>query len=186
MKKKKLLYIALLLVILSSVALGYKYYCNYIVTEYIQVVHYPSVVKLYSTDREYNREYDNPEIKVSIKDYENDSIAFSKEHNEATDNFETLKEVYEEDFLEYLKNRKRDSPHYAKASFYYKEAQKEIFLIKFEHPRMFDKETFLKDIKEIGIDVLKLEEYMKQKNMTFKFFPAWSPDFDKNDPIYTL
>ena len=41
---------------------------------------------------------------------------------------------------------------------------------------MFDKETFLKDIKEIGIDVLKLEEYMKQKNMTFKFFPAWSPD----------
>lgn len=152
-QKKKFLYIILPIVLLCIVAFGYKFYCCDTVTDYLQVTYYPRMVKLYSVNWGYGREYNDPEVKVSIKKYENDSIAFSTEYDKAAEYYESIKEFGEDDFLKFVNdNMSSNSKYYAEAMFYNKEIQKEIFLIKFEHTRMFDVKKLLADIKKIGID----------------------------------
>ena len=138
-QKKRFLYVTLPIVILCIFAFSYKYYYCDIVTEYFQVTYYPQMVKLYSINWGYGREYYDPEVKVSIKNYENDSIAFSTEYDKATKYYESIKEFYEDNFLKFVNDDMNpNSKHYGEAMFYNKEIQKEIFLIKFEHTRMFD------------------------------------------------
>ena len=178
-QKKKFLYIILPIVLLCIVAFGYKFYCCDTVTDYLQVTYYPRMVKLYSVNWGYGREYDDPEVKVSIKKYENDSIAFSTEYDKASEYYESIKEFGEDDFLKFVNdNMNPNSKHYWDAVFYNKEIQKEIFLIKFEHARMFDVKTLLADIKKIGIDSFKLEEYMKKNKIIYEFTPVWTPDLE--------
>lgn len=178
-QKKKFLYIILPIVLLCIVAFGYKFYCCDTVTDYLQVTYYPRMVKLYSVNWGYGREYDDPEVKVSIKKYENDSIAFSTEYDKASEYYESIKEFGEDDFLKFVNDdMSPNSQHYSEAMFYNKEIQKEIFLIKFEHTRMFDVKTLLADIKKIGIDSFKLEEYMKKNKIIYKFTPVWTPDLE--------
>ena len=178
-QKKKFLYIILPIVLLCIVAFGYKFYCCDTVTDYLQVTYYPRMVKLYSVNWGYGREYDDPEVKVSIKKYENDSIAFSTEYGRATKYYESIKEFNEPDFLKFVNDDMNpNSKHYSEAMFYNKEIQKEIFLIKFEHTRMFDVKTLLPDIKKIGIDSSKLEEYMKKNKIIYEFTPVWTPDLE--------
>nr|WP_297144799.1 hypothetical protein [uncultured Prevotella sp.] len=178
-QKKKFLYIILPIVLLCIVAFGYKFYCCDTVTDYLQVTYYPRMVKLYSVNWGYGREYDDPEVKVSIKKYENDSIAFSTEYGRATKYYESIKEFNEPDFLKFVNDDMNpNSKHYSEAMFYNKEIQKEIFLIKFEHTRMFDVKTLLADIKKIGIDSFKLEEYMKKNKIIYEFTPVWTPDLE--------
>lgn len=178
-RKKKFLYIILPIVLLCIVAFGYKFYCCDTVTDYLQVTYYPRMVKLYSVNWGYDREYDDPEVKVSIKKYENDSIAFSTEYGRATKYYESIKEFNEPDFLKFVNDDMNpNSKHYSEAMFYNKEIQKEIFLIKFEHTRMFDVKTLLADIKKIGIDSFKLEEYMKKNKIIYEFTPVWTPDLE--------
>lgn len=160
-QKKKFLYIILPIVLLCIVAFGYKFYCCDTVTDYLQVTYYPRMVKLYSVNWGYDREYDDPEVKVSIKKYENDSIAFSTEYGRATKYYESIKEFNEPDFLKFVNDDMNpNSKHYSEAMFYNKEIQKEIFLIKFEHTRMFDVKTLLADIKKIGIDSFIFGKYV--------------------------
>ena len=178
-QKKKFLYIILPIVLLCIVAFGYKFYCCDTVTDYLQVTYYPRMVKLYSVNWGYGREYDDPEVKVSIKKYENDSIAFSTEYGRATKYYESIKEFNEPDFLKFVNDDMNpDSKHYDDAMFYNKEIQKEIFLIKFEHTRTFDVKKLLADIKKIGIDSSKLEEYMKKNKIIYEFTPVWTPDLE--------
>lgn len=178
-QKKKFLYIILPIVLLCIVAFGYKFYCCDTVTDYLQVTYYPRMVKLYSVNWGYGREYDDPEVKVSIKKYENDSIAFFTEYGRATKYYESIKEFNEPDFLKFVNDDMNpNSKHYSEAMFYNKEIQKEIFLIKFEHTRMFDVKTLLADIKKIGIDSSKLEEYMKKNKIIYEFTPVWTPDLE--------
>lgn len=178
-QKKKFLYIILPIVLLCIVAFGYKFYCCDTVTDYLQVTYYPRMVKLYSVNWGYGREYDDPEVKVSIKKYENDSIAFSTEYDKASEYYESIKEFGEDDFLKFVNDDMNpNSKHYSEAMFYNKEIQKEIFLIKFEHTRMFDVKTLLADIKKIGIDSFKLEEYMKKNKIIYEFTPVWTPDLE--------
>lgn len=178
-QKKKFLYIILPIVLLCIVAFGYKFYCCDTVTDYLQVTYYPRMVKLYSVNWGYGREYDDPEVKVSIKKYENDSIAFSTEYGRATKYYESIKEFNEPDFLKFVNDDMNpNSKHYSEAMFYNKEIQKEIFLIKFEHTRMFDVKKLLADIKKIGIDSFKLEEYMKKNKIIYEFTPVWTPDLE--------
>ena len=178
-QKKKFLYIILPIVLLCIVAFGYKFYCCDTVTDYLQVTYYPRMVKLYSVNWGYGREYDDPEVKVSIKKYENDSIAFSTEYDKASEYYESIKEFGEDDFLKFVNDdMSPNSQHYSEAMFYNKEIQKEIFLIKFEHTRMFDVKTLLADIKKIGIDTSKLEEYMKKNKIIYEFTPVWTPDLE--------
>lgn len=178
-QKKKFLYIILPIVLLCIVAFGYKFYCCDTVTDYLQVTYYPRMVKLYSVNWGYGREYDDPEVKVSINKYENDSIAFSTEYGRATKYYESIKEFNEPDFLKFVNDDMNpNSKHYSEAMFYNKEIQKEIFLIKFEHTRMFDVKTLLADIKKIGIDSSKLEEYMKKNKIIYEFTPVWTPDLE--------
>ena len=68
--KKKFLYVTLPIVILGIFAFGYKYYYCDMVTDYLQVTYYPQIVKLYSINWGYGREYYDPEVKVAIKSYE--------------------------------------------------------------------------------------------------------------------
>lgn len=137
------------------------------------------MVKLYSVNWGYGREYDDPEVKVSIKKYENDSIAFSTEYDKASEYYESIKEFGEDDFLKFVNDdMSPNSQHYSEAMFYNKEIQKEIFLIKFEHTRMFDVKKLLADIKKIGIDSSKLEEYMKKNKIIYEFTPVWTPDLE--------
>ena len=178
-QKKKFLYIILPIVLLCIVAFGYKFYCCDTVTDYLQVTYYPRMVKLYSVNWGYGREYDDPEVKVSIKKYENDSIAFSTEYDKASEYYESIKEFGEDDFLKFVNDdMSPNSQHYSEAMFYNKEIQKEIFLIKFEHTRMFDVKTLLADIKKIGIDCFKLEEYMKKNKIIYECTPVWTPDLE--------
>lgn len=178
-QKKKFLYIILPIVLLCIVAFGYKFYCCDTVTDYLQVTYYPRMVKLYSVNWGYGREYNDPEVKVSIKKYENDSIAFSTEYDKASEYYESIKEFGEDDFLKFVNDdMSPNSLHYSEAMFYNKEIQKEIFLIKFEHTRMFDVKTLLADIKKIGIDSFKLEEYMKKNKIIYEFTPVWTPDLE--------
>lgn len=178
-QKKKFLYIILPIVLLCIVAFGYKFYCCGTVTDYLQVTYYPRMVKLYSVNWGYGREYDDPEVKVSIKKYENDSIAFSTEYGRATKYYESIKEFNEPDFLKFVNdNMNPNSKYYSYAMFYNKEIQKEIFLIKFEHTRTFDVKKLLADIKKIGIDSSKLEEYMKKNKIIYEFTPVWTPDLE--------
>lgn len=178
-QKKKFLYVTLPIVILCIFAFGYKYYYCDIVTEYFQVTYYPQMVKLYSINWGYGREYSDPEVKVSIKNYENDSIAFSTEYNEATEYYESIKEFDEDKFLKFVNDDMNpNSEHYAEAMFYNKEIQKEIFLIKFEHTRMFDVKTLMADIQKIGIDPSELEDYMTKNQIKYEFTPVWIPDLD--------
>ena len=178
-QKKKFLYIILPIVLLCIVAFGYKFYCCDTVTDYLQVTYYPRMVKLYSVNWGFGREYDDPEVKVSIKKYENDSIAFSTEYDKASEYYESIKEFGEDDFLKFVNDdMSPNSQHYSEAMFYNKEIQKEIFLIKFEHTRMFDVKTLLADIKKIGIDSFKLEEYMKKNKIIYEFTPVWTPDLE--------
>ncbi len=178
-QKKKFLYIILPIVLLCIVAFGYKFYCCDTVTDYLQVTYYPRMVKLYSVNWGYGREYDDPEVKVSIKKYENDSIAFSTEYDKASEYYESIKEFGEDDFLKFVNDdMSPNSQHYSEAMFYNKEIQKEIFLIKFEHTRMFDVKKLLADIKKIGIDCFKLEEYMKKNKIIYEFTPVWTPDLE--------
>lgn len=178
-QKKKFLYIILPIVLLCVVAFGYKFYCCDTVTDYLQVTYYPRMVKLYSVNWGYGREYDDPEVKVSIKKYENDSIAFSTEYDKASEYYESIKEFGEDDFLKFVNDdMSPNSQHYSEAMFYNKEIQKEIFLIKFEHTRMFDVKKLLADIKKIGIDSFKLEEYMKKNKIIYEFTPVWTPDLE--------
>ena len=178
-QKKKFLYIILPIVLMCIVAFGYKFYCCDTVTDYLQVTYYPRMVKLYSVNWGYGREYDDPEVKVSIKKYENDSIAFSTEYDKASEYYESIKEFGEDDFLKFVNDdMSPNSQHYSEAMFYNKEIQKEIFLIKFEHTRMFDVKTLLADFKKIGIDSSKLEEYMKKNKIIYEFTPVWTPDLE--------
>ena len=178
-QKKKFLYIILPIVLLCIVAFGYKFYCCDTVTDYLQVTYYPRMVKLYSVNWGFGREYDDPEVKVSIKKYENDSIAFSTEYDKASEYYESIKEFGEDDFLKFVNDdMSPNSQHYSEAMFYNKEIQKEIFLIKFEHTRMFDVRKLLADIKKIGIDCFKLEEYMKKNKIIYEFTPVWTPDLE--------
>ena len=178
-QKKKFLYIILPIVLLCIVAFGYKFYCCDTVTDYLQVTYYPRMVKLYSVNWGFGREYDDPEVKVSIKKYENDSIAFSPEYDKASEYYESIKEFGEDDFLKFVNDdMSPNSQHYSEAMFYNKEIQKEIFLIKFEHTRMFDVKKLLADIKKIGIDCFKLEEYMKKNKIIYEFTPVWTPDLE--------
>ena len=177
--KKKFLYMTLPIVILCILAFSYKYYYCDIVTEYFQVTYYPQMVKLYSINWGYGREYNDPEVKMAIKNYENDSIAFSTEYDEATKYYEAIKEFSEDNFLKFVNdNMNPNSKHYGEAMFYNKEIQKEIFLIKFEHTRMLDVKTLMADIKKIGIDSSKLEDYMKKKQIKYEFKPVWTPDLE--------
>lgn len=178
-QKKKFLYIIFPIVLLCIVAFGYKFYCCDTVTDYLQVTYYPRMVKLYSVNWGYGREYDDPEVKVSIKKYENDSIAFSTEYDKASEYYESIKEFGEDDFLKFVNDdMSPNSQHYSEAMFYNKEIQKEIFLIKFEHTRMFDVKKLLADIKKIGIDSSKLEEYMKKNKIIYEFTQVWTPDLE--------
>lgn len=178
-QKKKFLYIIFPIVLLCIVAFGYKFYCCDTVTDYLQVTYYPRMVKLYRVNWGYGREYDDPEVKVSIKKYENDSIAFSTEYDKASEYYESIKEFGEDDFLKFVNDdMSPNSQHYSEAMFYNKEIQKEIFLIKFEHTRMFDVKKLLADIKKIGIDSSKLEEYMKKNKIIYEFTPVWTPDLE--------
>lgn len=178
-QKKKFLYIILPIVLLCIVAFGYKFYCCDTVTDYLQVTYYPRMVKLYSVNWGFGREYDDPEVKVSIKKYENDSIAFSTEYDKASEYYESIKEFGEDDFLKFVNDdMSPNSQHYSEAMFYNKEIQKEIFLIKFEHTRMFDVKKLLADIKKIGIDCFKLEEYIKKNKIIYEFTPVWTPDLE--------
>lgn len=178
-QKKKFLYIILPIVLLCIVAFGYKFYCCDTVTDYLQVTYYPRMVKLYSVNWGFGREYDDPEVKVSIKKYENDSIAFSTEYDKASEYYESIKEFGVDDFLKFVNDdMSPNSQHYSEAMFYNKEIQKEIFLIKFEHTRMFDVKKLLADIKKIGIDCFKLEEYMKKNKIIYEFTPVWTPDLE--------
>ena len=178
-QKKKFLYIIFPIVLLCIVAFGYKFYCCDTVTDYLQVTYYPRMVKLYSVNWGYGREYDDPEVKVSIKKYENDSIAFSTEYDKASEYYESIKEFGEDDFLKFVNDdMSPNSQHYSEAMFYNKEIQKEIFLIKFEHTRMYDVKKLLGDIKKIGIDSSKLEEYMKKNKIIYEFTPVWTPDLE--------
>lgn len=178
-QKKKFLYIIFPIVLLCIVAFGYKFYCCDTVTDYLQVTYYPRMVILYSVNWGYGREYDDPEVKVSIKKYENDSIAFSTEYDKASEYYESIKEFGEDDFLKFVNDdMSPNSQHYSEAMFYNKEIQKEIFLIKFEHTRMFDVKKLLADIKKIGIDSSKLEEYMKKNKIIYEFTPVWTPDLE--------
>lgn len=178
-QKKKFLYIILPIVLLCIVAFGYKFYCCDTVTDYLQVTYYPRMVKRYSVNWGYGREYDDSEVKVSIKKYENDSIAFSTEYDKASEYYESIKEFGEDDFLKFVNDdMSPNSQHYSEAMFYNKEIQKEIFLIKFEHTRMFDVKKLLADIKKIGIDCFKLEEYMKKNKIIYEFTPVWTPDLE--------
>lgn len=178
-QKKKFLYIILPIVLLCIVAFGYKFYCCDTVTDYLQVTYYPRMVKLYSVNWGYGREYDDPEVKVSIKKYENDSIAFSTEYDKAAEYYESIKEFGKDDFLKFVNdNMNPNSKYYSYAMFYNKEIQKEIFLIKFEHTRTFDVKKLLADIKKIGIDSSKLEEYMKKNKIIYEFTPVWTPDLE--------
>ena len=178
-QKKKFLYIILPIMLLCIVAFGYKFYCCDTVTDYLQVTYYPRMVKLYSVNWGFGREYDDPEVKVSIKKYENDSIAFSTEYDKASEYYESIKEFGEDDFLKFVNDdMSPNSQHYSEAMFYNKEIQKEIFLIKFEHTRMFDVKKLLADIKKIGIDCFKLEEYMKKNKIIYEFTPVWTPDLE--------
>ena len=178
-QKKMILCIALPIAILCVVAFGYKYYCCDMVTEYFQVTYYPQIVKLYSVNWGYGREYYDPEVKVSIKNYENDSIAFSAEYGKAKEYYESLREFSEDNFLKFVnEDMSPNSQHYGEAMFYNKEIQKEIFLIKFEHTRMYDVKKLLGDIKKIGIDSSKLEEYMKKNKIKYDFTPVWTPDLE--------
>lgn len=178
-QKKKFLYIIFPIVLLCIVAFGYKFYCCDTVTDYLQVTYYPRMVKLYSVNWGYGREYDDPEVKVSIKKYENDSIAFSTEYDKASEYYESIKEFGEDDFLKFVNDdMSPNSQHYSEAMFYNKEIQKEIFLIKFEYTRMFDVKKLLADIKKIGIDSSKLEEYMKKNKIIYEFTPVWTPDLE--------
>ena len=178
-QKKKFLDIIFPIVLLCIVAFGYKFYCCDTVTDYLQVTYYPRMVKLYSVNWGYGREYDDPEVKVSIKKYENDSIAFSTEYDKASEYYESIKEFGEDDFLKFVNDdMSPNSQHYSEAMFYNKEIQKEIFLIKFEHTRMFDVKKLLADIKKIGIDSSKLEEYMKKNKIIYEFTPVWTPDLE--------
>ena len=178
-QKKKFLYIILPIVLLCIVAFGYKFYCCDTVTDYLQVTYYPRMVKLYSVNWGFGREYDDPEVKVSIKKYENDSIAFTTEYDKASEYYESIKEFGEDDFLKFVNDdMSPNSQHYSEAMFYNKEIQKEIFLIKFEHTRMFDVKKLLADIKKIGIDCFKLEEYMKKNKIIYEFTPVWTPDLE--------
>ena len=178
-QKKKFLYIILPIVLLCIVAFGYKFYCCDTVTDYLQVTYYPRMVKLYSVNWGFGREYDDPEVKVSIKKYENDSIAFSTEYDKASEYYESIKEFGEDDFLKFVNDdMSPNSQHYSEAMFYNKEIQKEIFLIKFEHTGMFDVKKLLADIKKIGIDCFKLEEYMKKNKIIYEFTPVWTPDLE--------
>ena len=178
-QNKKFLYIILPIVLLCIVAFGYKFYCCDTVTDYLQVTYYPRMVKLYSVNWGFGREYDDPEVKVSIKKYENDSIAFSTEYDKASEYYESIKEFGEDDFLKFVNDdMSPNSQHYSEAMFYNKEIQKEIFLIKFEHTRMFDVKKLLADIKKIGIDCFKLEEYMKKNKIIYEFTPVWTPDLE--------
>ena len=178
-QKKKFLYIILPIVLLCIVAFGYKFYCCDTVTDYLRVTYCLRMVKLYSVNWGYGREYDDPEVKVSIKKYENDSIAFSTEYDKASEYYESIKEFGEDDFLKFVNDdMSPNSQHYSEAMFYNKEIQKEIFLIKFEHTRMFDVKTLLADIKKIGIDSFKLEEYMKKNKIKYDFTPVWTPDLE--------
>lgn len=178
-QKKKFLYIIFPIVLLCIVAFGYKFYCCDTVTDYLQVTYYPRMVKLYSVNWGYGREYDDPEVKVSIKKYENDSIAFSTEYDKASEYYKSIKEFGEDDFLKFVNDdMSPNSQHYSEAMFYNKEIQKEIFLIKFEHTRMFDVKKLLADIKKIGIDSSKLEEYMKKNKIIYEFTPVWTPDLE--------
>nr|WP_297932330.1 hypothetical protein [uncultured Lachnoclostridium sp.] len=128
-QKKKFLYVILPIVILCIFVFGYKYYYCDMVTEYLQVTYYPRMVKLYSINWKYDREYYDPEVKVSIKDYENDSIAFSTEYSKAKEYFDSLKEFSEDDFLKFVNDDMNpNSKHYGEAMFYNKEIQKEIYL----------------------------------------------------------
>ena len=137
------------------------------------------MVKLYSINWGYGRECYDSEVKVSIKNYENDSIAFFTELDKATKYYESIKEFNEPDFLKFVNDDMNpNSEHCSYAMFYYKEIQKEIFLIKFEHTRMFDVKTLLADIKKIGIDTSKLEEYMKKNKIKYDFTPVWIPDLE--------
>ena len=72
-----------------------------------------------------------------------------------------------------------NSSYYASSLYYYKEIQKEIFLIKFEHTRMFDVKTFIADIQEIGKDTIKLEEYMQKNKIKYEFIPVWKPNLEE-------
>lgn len=178
-QKKKFLYVALPIVILCVIAFGYKYYYCDTVTEYFQVTYYPRMVKLYSVNWGYGREYYDPEVKVSIKKYENDSIAFSTEYGKAKEYYASLREFSEDNFLKFVNDdMSPNSQHYGEAMFYNKEIQKEIFLIKFEHTRMYDVKKLLGDIKKIGIDSSKLEEYMKKNKIKYDFTPVWTPDLE--------
>lgn len=178
-KMKKFLCVTLPIVILGIFAFGYKYYYCDMVTDYFQVTYYPQMVELYSINWEYGREYSDPEVKVSIKSYENDSIAFSTEYDMATNYYKSIKELNEPDFLKFVNdNMNPNSKHYSEAMFYNKEIQKEIFLIKFEHTRTFDEKTLLDDIKKIGIDTSKLEEYMKKNKIKYELTPVWIPDLE--------
>ena len=178
-QKKKFLYIILPIVLLCIVAFGYKFYCCDTVTDYLQVTYYPRMVKLYGVNWGFGREYDDPEVKVSIKKYENDSIAFSTEYDKASEYYESIKEFGEDDFLKFVNDdMSPNSQHYSEAMFYNKEIQKEIFLIKFEHTRMFDVKKLLADIKKIGIDCFKLDEYMKKNKIIYEFTPVWTPDLE--------
>ena len=178
-QKKRFLCIALPIVILGIIAFGYKYYYCDTVTEYFQVTYYPRMVKLYSVNWGYGREYYDPKVIVSIKKYETDSIAFSTEYAKAKEYYESLKEYSEPDFLKFVnEGMNPNSKHYAEAMFYNEEIQKEIFLIKFEHIRMFDVKKLLADIKKIGIDSSKLEGYMKKNKIKYNFTSVWIPDLE--------
>lgn len=137
------------------------------------------MVKLYSINWGYGRECYDSEVKVSIKNYENDSIAFSTEYDKAIKYYESIKEISEDKFFKFVNDDMNpNSKHYGEAMFYNKEIQKEIFLIKFEHTRTFDVKTLLADIKKIGIYTSKLEEYMKKNKIKYEFTPVWIPDLE--------
>lgn len=182
-QKKKILYASLAIVFLgflSFVGLRHKYYYCDVVTDYLQVSYYPRMAKLYSITWGYGIEYNQPQENLLLKSYKNDSIAFSTVYNYSRDFYKILKEVYEEDFLRFVNdNMNSNSSYYASSLYYYKEIQKEIFLIKFEHTRMFDVKTFIADIQEIGKDTIKLEEYMQKNKIKYEFIPVWKPNLEE-------
>lgn len=146
---------------------------NETVTSYLKMEYSLPVV------RDYDGSYSDPKFESHIVKFDNDSIAYSKTYNDCismhdklVNGMAKLTPTLTDDMSEVEKNVEIKKCQ-IQLDVYNQLLNTHTVLLKFTHSKDLDTKQLVNDIKRIGFDKNKIDGYMKQNNISFKWIDVY-------------
>lgn len=186
MKRKNIIILCIIVVLLCMISGAWYYKYNYMdtVTSYIKVEYTPPTENpFYDTYDDLRKmvsdRYSKPSVKFSFVSFENDSVAYSYTYNQCVDSHKHFTETMANlspnitPDMDETKVQTERMLYEAQMQAYLELLNTHTTIISFTHIRKYDKEKFLKDIIGIGFNKEKIDKYIKENKMSFKWIDVY-------------